>query len=150
MMRKGRTILVCDSRKALLFDDFGSLLRPRLQLRSVFQAPDNPPTGQQGADRPGRTFQSVGRQRSAMEQTDWHRLAKERFADEIAAALVEINAAHGAHQLTIVSPPAFLAFLREALPVQIRLQSRSIAKDLIGLRVEEIARHLAAARSAVG
>jgi len=150
MMKKGKTILVCDSRKALLFDDFGSLLRPRLRVRGVLQAPDNPPTGKQGADRPGRTFQSVGRQRSAMEQTDWHRLGKERFAHEIAAALIEIEAAHGAHQLTLVAPPAFLAFLREALPVQIRLQARSIAKDLIGLRVEEIARRLATARRAVG
>lgn len=85
-----------------------------------------------------------------MEQTDWHRLGKERFAHEIAAALVKIEAAHGAHQLTLVAPPAFLAFLREALPVQIRLQARSITKDLIGLRVEEIARRLATARSAVG
>lgn len=149
-MRTGKAILVCDSRKALLFDDFGSLLRPRLQLRGVFHAPDNPPTSKQGADRPGRSFQSVGRQRSAVEQTDWHRLAKERFAHEIAAALVESETAYGARPLTLVAPPAFLAFLREALPDRMGRQARSIAKDLIGLQVEEIARRLAAARSAVG
>ena len=41
---------------------------------------DNPPTREQGTDRPGRSSASVGVARSAMEETDWHDIAEERFA----------------------------------------------------------------------
>lgn len=151
MRANGKTILISDSRKAMLFDDLGSLLQPRLRLRSVLHAPDNPPTHEQGTDRPGRSFQSVGHQRSAMEQTDWHQLGEQRFAHEIGAALGEIHAAHGLHELTLVAPPPFLAFLRKALPSQLKpLVRLEIAKDLVKFEIEEIARHLAACRSAVG
>jgi protein required for attachment to host cells len=48
---------------------------------------DNPPTREQGTDRPGRSTMSPGAIRSAMEEVDWHHLAKERFAHEVAEAL---------------------------------------------------------------
>lgn len=109
-------ILVADGRTALLFDNTGTTLRPRLLQRRVLDAPDNPLTREQGADRPGRSFQSVGSRRSALEPTNWHRLGEERFAREIAAVLEELRAARMLHELTIVSRRPLYPVLHLAIP----------------------------------
>jgi hypothetical protein len=47
---------------------------------------DNPPTKDQGTDRPGRSFKRENtNRRSSMETADWHELEQHRFARRVAA-----------------------------------------------------------------
>ena len=48
----------------------------------------NPPTHEQGTDKPGRAYASAGgSRRSGIEGTDWHDLEEHKFARDVAAAL---------------------------------------------------------------
>ena len=75
---QGDWVVVCDGKKALILENIGDWKFPNLQTREVFEQ-KNPPTHEQGSDAPGRSFQSVGSTRSAMEQTDWHKKAEKDF-----------------------------------------------------------------------
>ena len=72
---QGAWVFVGDGQKALF-------LVNELNLRrlSVVENPD-PPSREQGSDKPGRAFSSVGEIHSAVEETDWHELKKEGFAE---------------------------------------------------------------------
>jgi protein required for attachment to host cells len=76
---------------------------------------DNPRTSEQGTDRPGRAFASTGMHRSAMQETNWHKLEKHRFAKEIADVLY--TAAHRGDysQLVIAALPMIMGDLRKAM-----------------------------------
>src|SRR5262249_36757429 len=79
-------VLVGDGRKALFLRNKGNPQRISLVVEQILER-DNPPTREQGTDRPGRAFASVGAGRSAMEEADWHQIAEERFAGELSEAL---------------------------------------------------------------
>jgi protein required for attachment to host cells len=63
--------VVCDGAKALVLENAGNRKTPNLKTREVYEH-DDPKTHEIGTDKPGRSFNSVGNGRSAMEQTDWH------------------------------------------------------------------------------
>src|SRR6266702_799381 len=75
-------VLVGDGQKALFLRNEGNAQRVELVVEGILGR-DNPPTREQGTDRPGRTRASPGVACSAMEEADWHYLEKERFAGEI-------------------------------------------------------------------
>ena len=79
-------VLVADGEKALFLRNDGDALYPDLTVVRKLHD-ENPPTREQGTDRPGRHIDGPSAHRSAVEDTDWHRVAKERFADEIAERL---------------------------------------------------------------
>ena len=67
-------VLVGDGRKALFLRNHGDEKFPDLRVERVF-ADVNPPTHEQGADKPGRAYSSAGgSRRSGLEGTDWHDL----------------------------------------------------------------------------
>ncbi|GLQ37636.1 hypothetical protein GCM10007908_12560 [Rhizobium albus] len=76
---------------------------------------DNPPTREQGTDRPGRLHDAGGPHRSGVETTDWQQLGKERFAKEIAERLYKCAHANRFKELVIVAPPKVLGEMRDAL-----------------------------------
>ncbi len=134
-------VLVADGRKALVLRNAGHPLNPDLQIRQVMEAPPNPPTHEQGTDRPPRV--RVEERRSAIAQTDWHDQAEQRFAGEVAAALDRV--ADPIPTLVVVAPPRFLAALRLALPERLRrVAMAEIDQDLTKLTVSEIQEHLCA------
>jgi protein required for attachment to host cells len=68
----------------------GDATLPNLTTEGVF-IDENPPTHDQGTDRPGRTFNRAATNlRSGVETTDWHELEKERFAKRVASALEQL------------------------------------------------------------
>jgi len=136
-------ILVGDGRKALVLRNSGTPQKPSLEVLNVLEDDHNPPTREQGTDRPGRVMQSNLGMRSAVGQTDWHEIAEEKFAASVAARLN--TAARDKHfeQLILVAPPAALASLRKELDAH--AQGRivaEVAKDLTKHPVPEIARLL--------
>jgi protein required for attachment to host cells len=138
-------VFVGDGRKALLLRNEGDAQYPNLKTEKVF-ANDNPPTREQGTDKPGRTFSSVGGRRSAMEQADWHTLEEQRFAKDVADALYTLVLEQKIEALVIAAPPKTLAELRKSIHQEV--EKRIIAevdKDLTNQPVHEIEKVLTAA-----
>ena len=76
-------IIICDGRKAMIVQNVGTPALPSLNVSETLKAPDNPATREQWTDRPGRTFQSMGGQRSAVEMADLHDNEERVFLIEI-------------------------------------------------------------------
>lgn len=136
-------VVVGDGEKALFLRNAGNPRKLKLEVENVF-GHDNPATHEQGTDKPGRTVSSTGTARSAMEETDWHRLGEERFAAEIAAMLYRLAHANKYEALVIVAPPKVLGNLRKALHREvIERITAEIPKELTSHTVPDIQRLLA-------
>lgn len=137
-------LLVGDGQKALFLRNKGTAKRVDLVVERIL-ARDNPPTREQGTDRPGRSSVSFGVARSAMEEADWHYLAKERFAGELADALYRHAHANLFDKLVIIAPPKILGNLRKALHAEVAERvAAEIPKELTSHPVAEIERLVAA------
>jgi len=137
-------VLVGDGQKALFLRNKGNALRVHLVVEQILER-HNPPTREQGTDRPGRATTSLGVARSAMEEVDWHHLAKERFAHELAEALYRHAHANRFEKLVIIAPPKILGDLRRAFHGEVidRIAAE-IPKELTSHPVAEIERLIAA------
>jgi protein required for attachment to host cells len=133
-------VLVADGRKAIILRNKGNEEHPDLRVQQVHEAPPNPATHHQGADRPPRVV-SIGR-RSTIEQTDWHEVAERRFAGEVAARLNAADRELPIKALVVVAPPKTLAELRAAFSAEIRqVIVAEINKDLTRHPIPEIERY---------
>ena len=138
----GAWVMVGDGEKALFFRNEGDGVYPNLEVVDVW-AQENPKTAEQGTDRPGRAHSSVGMHRSAMQETNWHKLEKHRFAKEIAEALY--TAAHRGRysKLVIAAPPMTMGDIRKALHKEVSDKVvAEISKDLTNMPKDEIERAL--------
>jgi protein required for attachment to host cells len=138
----GAWIVVCDGAKALVLENSGNRLAPKLKTREVYQH-DDAKTHELGTDKPGRSFNSVGNGHSAMEQTDWHDLEEQRFLARLAARLDKAVLGGETPSLIVVAPPRAIGVLRKAFTSHVRQAIRAeVEKDYVKLPVDEIARHL--------
>ena len=141
-MEHGAWVMVGDGEKALFLRNEGDADYPNLQVLNVWTQ-DNPKTADQGVDRPGRTHASTGEHRSAVQQTDWHRLEKHLFAGRIAGALYEAAHRQAFSQLVIAAPPVILGELRKALHKEVADKVvAEIAKDFTHMPSHEIEKAL--------
>ncbi|KRR16988.1 MULTISPECIES: host attachment family protein [Bradyrhizobium] len=137
-------VLIGDGKKALFLRNKGTPQQLNLEVEHVLEQ-ENPATREQGTDRPGRSVQSVGAARSAMEQADWHYIAEERFAGTIADALYRL--AHGNHfeKLVVVAPAKVLGNLRQAFHAEVTERIvGEIPKQLTSHPIPDIERLMAA------
>jgi protein required for attachment to host cells len=137
-------VLIGDGKKALFLRNKGTPQQLNLEVEHVLEQ-ENPATREQGTDRPGRSVQSVGAARSAMEQADWHYIAEERFAGTIADALYRL--AHGNHfeKLVVVAPAKVLGNLRQAFHAEVAERIvGEIPKQLTSHPIPDIERLMAA------
>jgi protein required for attachment to host cells len=136
-------IFVGDGRKALFLRNDGDEKFPNLKTERVF-AEENPPTHEQGTDRPGRGVESAGtRRRSSVSQTDWHHLEEHRFVERVAAALEGVVRSRHVPALVIAAPPRTLADLRRAFHADVKKRIvAEVGKDLTNHPVPEIETHL--------
>ena len=141
----GAHVFIADGRKALLLRNEGDATHPNLKTEQVFEN-DNPPTREQGTDKPGRSYASVGSRRSAMEQTDWHELDEHRFAKDIADMLQVLVREKSIEALVIAAPPRTLAELRKSMHDEVKKRIiAEVDKDLTNQPVCEIEKQLTAA-----
>lgn len=138
-------VVVADGEKALFLRNEGDAEYPNLQVMRELNE-ENPPTREQGTDQPGRFHDGPSPHRSAMEETDWHRIAKERFADEIADRLYKYAHRGDFEKLVIVAPPLVLGEMRQKLHKEVsdRVEAE-ISKTLTGHPVDQIEKILMAA-----
>ncbi len=130
-------VVVADGQKALFLKNIGSAIEPTLHLIEK-EALDNPPTHEQGTDRPGR-HPGRGAGVSGVEQTDWHAFEKEQFAHEIAARLDKGIAADAFDGFILIAPAATLGELRSTLaPATSAALRAEIEKDLTKHTIDAI------------
>ena len=107
-------VIVADGEKALFLRNEGDEKYPNLEVFREMRD-DNPPTQDQGSDRPGRFNDGPSPHKSAVEETDWHRIEKERFAREIAERLYKAAHRGDFERLVIVAPPLVIGEMRKEL-----------------------------------
>jgi protein required for attachment to host cells len=113
-------------------------------LRELMSIAEQVPSRELAADRPGRSHESATTARHALEpRSDPHERAKEAFAQEVAKALSEANAAEAFDRLILVAPPRVAAALRRVLdkPVLAKIVGE-LAKDLTKVPDHELGGHL--------
>lgn len=122
-------ILVTDGGRATVFRNAGQVGKPHLEEFKVYHQ-DNPPTREQGTDKPPRSNNLTGN-RATIEQTDFHQQAEDRFVQDIAGDMEKDLQAGEFAELIVVAPPVALGVYRKAASA--KLQQATLAeinKDL--------------------
>ncbi|MFV2053516.1 host attachment family protein [Aliiroseovarius sp. YM-037] len=141
----GTWVLVADSEKALFLENIGDAQNPHFELRRKKEQ-ENPSDEEQSANRPGRFNDGPSVHRSAVQDTDWHELAKDRFAEDLSDMLYKRAHRGDFDKLVIVAGPEVLGRLRDGLHQEV--QSKLVAevpKNLTHHAVNSIERRVAEA-----
>lgn len=103
---------------------------------------DHAPSIEIMADKPGRTFDSVGNARHAMEpSSDPHTELKARFLKTVSSALQQKIDDYD--RLVLVAPPQALGLLRKSLPAAAAGKvTAELGKDLTHLPIADLPHHL--------
>ncbi len=146
-LENGIWVLVCDGRKALLLQNAGDRVFPKLETRKAYEHADRP-THELGTDVPGRTVSGSPGRRSAIEPKDLQSLAEEAFLRHVAADLDRLVATGQIKDLIVAAPARALGMIRQALSAPVRTTVRAeIDKDYVRMPIYEIERHLSDALS---
>ena len=138
-------IVVADQAEAIFYDT------PSLQAQPKEVAHISDPLAHQhdrdfSSDRPGRSYESVGGQRHAIErENDPRQREAVRFAKRISRRLDEARRKGEYDELIVVAGPPFLGLMRKEMsrPTRERVV-HEIRKDLVHSPVESLRRHLPA------
>ncbi len=134
----GTWILIADSEKALFFENAGDAEYPVFEVVRK-EEQENPPAREQAANRRGRFNDGPSPQRSAVDDTDWHQLAKERFAHDLADILYRMAHRHDFDSIILVAAPGVLGELRKTLHKEVEQRVvGEVAKNLTNHPVHEI------------
>jgi protein required for attachment to host cells len=136
-------IVVADQAEAIFYDT------PSLQAQPKEVAHISDPLAHQhdrdfSSDRPGRSYESVGGQRHAIErENDPRQREAVRFAKRISRRLDEARRKGEYDELIVVAGPPFLGLMRKEMsrPTRERVV-HEIRKDLVHSPVESLRRHL--------
>jgi len=131
-------VLIADGGRALVLRNEGDAAYPNLKVVKAYEI-ENPPTREQGADRPGRGHDAFGGNRTTVEQADYHRLAEDKFMHQLAEELEKQHQAGAFKALIVAAPPIALGELRKAeAPNLKKAIVADIHKDWTHLPVFEI------------
>lgn len=137
-LKHGLWVIVADGEKALFLRNQGDAKFPDLAVVEEM-AQENPPTREQGSDRPGRYNDGPTVHRSAVQDTDWHRLNKDRFANEIAGRLYSLAHKGEFDDVVLIAPPRVLGEMRQKLHQEVGDKVRAeIPKTLTNHTIAEI------------
>ena len=144
-LKHGVWVIVADVEKALFLKNEGDATYPNLNVvRELHE--ENPASREQGTDQPGRMSDGPSSHRSAVEEVDWHRIAKERFADEISERLYKMAHRGDFEEIVLIAPPLVLGEMRKKLHKEVESKViGEVAKTLTGHPVYEIEKILMAA-----
>jgi len=130
-------VLVADGAYALVLRNDGDRAFPNLRLERSY-GQDNPATRDQGSDKPGRTNDSLGR-KSAMEATDYHRIAEDRFVQRIADDMAKDLQAGAFTSFVLAAPAIALGEFRKAATSALTGATiMEIDKDLTNHPIDQI------------
>jgi protein required for attachment to host cells len=143
-LENGIWVVIADGEKALFLKNAGDAEYPNLQVfREMHDSVPEP--GQKGNDKPGRYFDGAGQHKSAFAETDWQRIGKERFADEVAERLYKLAHRGEFQKIILVAPPAVLGEMCKQLHKEVADRvSGEVSKTLTNHPVSEIEKILQA------
>ncbi len=137
-LEKDTWVIVADGEKALFLRNDGGAAHPDLTVERVEQQ-DNPRHGEQVSDRPGRRADNALGQRSAMPEADWHALAKDRFAADLADILKRMVQRDRIKRWVLIAPPKVLGEMRDQLHDSVKtVLLAEIPKTLTGHPLPEL------------
>jgi protein required for attachment to host cells len=134
-------IVIADGARARILSNTGPGKGLTPVEGAIFQG-EHLPAREIMADKPGRTFESIGSARHAKEaSSDPHELLKVEFLDTLASELIERDSEFD--RLILVAPPHALGTLRKALnkPLENKVHAE-LRKDLTHIPNGELPRHL--------
>jgi protein required for attachment to host cells len=126
-------VLVADGQNYLLLRNEGNLTKPVLKVEARGEHA-SAPTSEQGSDRAGRAFATSGARRSAMEQSDLHKLEMDGFARQVAEMLQAHAEQDSFEELIVVAPPHTLSELRKH-------RGDAVAKRLVAEVTKNLTNH---------
>ena len=130
-------VVVADGGKYLLLRNRGDVQTPILDVITHAEI-ENAPDRMQSSDRPGR-LPDPSNARSSVQETDWHVVAKKRFAAELADNLRHWVAQQRLKALVVVADPRTLGELRKALGNDLNeVLVAELDKDLTNLPINQI------------
>ncbi|MEM0899188.1 MAG: host attachment family protein [Pseudomonadota bacterium] len=132
-LKHGGWIVFADGEKALFLRNDGDEKFPNLDVFRE-EEHDNPPNREQKANRAGRFNDGPNAHRSAVQDTDWHELEKERFAADLAEILYKKAHANKFSDLILVATPQTLGDLRKEL-------HQSVTDKLVGEVDKNLSNH---------
>ncbi|WP_297769816.1 host attachment family protein [uncultured Roseovarius sp.] len=119
VLTNGTWVLIADGEKALFLRNSVDAISPALDVVRKNEQ-ENPSDYDQSANRPGRKQDTGVGQSSAMDDTDWHELAKERFAHELADTLYKYAHRGDFQRIVLVAAPHVLGDLRQHLHKEVQ------------------------------
>lgn len=136
-------VVVADGEKALFLVNDGDEIDMNLRVLRKDEH-ENPAARDWATDRPGRFNDGPNVQRSAVQETDWHRLEKERFASDVAERLYKAAHAGAFDALAIVASRVVLSQLRDEMHQEVAGRIvLEVPKVLTNHPLDEIETHLA-------
>lgn len=137
-------VVIADSEKALFLRNETDAQNPDLVVVEKDEQ-DNPKDIDQSANRPGRRADGGPGQKSALDDTDWHELAKDRFAADLADKLYKKAHAGAFKRLVLVAPAKTLGVLRHELHREVTdMIVAEVDKTLTNHPIDEIEKLLTA------
>lgn len=147
MRPKTTWFLVADGARARIYATEGRALDLKPVFDHEFAAPTRAPNRAADSDKPGRSFDSAGQGRHAMErEVDWQTHEKQMFSKALARELEQGANRNAYDRLVLVAAPEILGFLRDDLGKNAaRLVVAEINKDLTHLDALRLSEHLGGA-----
>jgi protein required for attachment to host cells len=143
-MKSVRTwILIADGRSARVYQTSGGAKALEAVEDMTFET-ESPPSRELASDRPGRSYESKGHARHAIEsRSDPHREAKRQFAHRLAGAIEAQQAAKRFDKLVVVAPAVTMGDLRAAFSdgTKSAITSELVA-DLTKVPLRDLPSHL--------
>ena len=123
-LEHGTWVVVADGEKFLLLRNIGDQDFMHLEVVD-HETGTNAPAGELASDRAGRQHDAKRKVsggveawgKSAMQETDWHRVAEERFAEAVAEKLSEMRSAGRFRHLLVIADPRSLGAMRNAVMI---------------------------------
>lgn len=141
-LRHGMWLAVCDGTKALLLENQGDHVYPKLETREIMRA-SNPLTHEQGSAKPGRAFSAVDGRRAAVEETDYHLQAERKFIRDFADLMEQKVSERSVPSVVLIAPARALGLLRDCIgPATRSILAGSLTRDYVRQPLYEIERHL--------
>jgi protein required for attachment to host cells len=137
-LKNGTLVVVTDSEKTLFLVNQTDGDDPNLQVMDK-HLEDNPPDRAQKTDGPGGHKDTAAGQRSNFEETDFHRLQKDRYAGDLADRLYKMAHDQKFDSLVLVAPPQVLGVMRDAMHKEVRDKLLAeIDKTMTGMPLDDM------------
>lgn len=137
---KDMRVAVIDGGRGLILVNTGTALEPRLSVVRSYEI-ENPPSREQGRDKPGRFNDPGGEHRSAVEIADLHQKAEDAFVSGIIADLDREAADDAFDRIVIAAPPIALGVVRKTMGAELKKRVvKEIAADYVKMPLPDIAR----------